>query len=98
VHKPHLHHQPIFFEKNVKNRSTFIPSNTGNPYFVGFFKDFLQMIIFQKIFTELVFQTPRARVAIKKPLESRIPIPEDSQKCREISSLCPEDAEYPPDA
>jgi hypothetical protein len=80
VHKPHLHHQPIFFEKNVKNRSAFTQSNTRNPYFVGFFKDFPQMIFFQEIFTEQVFQTRKALVAIKKPLESRIPFPEDSQK------------------
>lgn len=59
VHKPHLHHQPIFFEKNVKNRIAFTITNAGKPYFAGFFKDFSRMIFFQKNFKEPVFGTPK---------------------------------------
>jgi len=92
VHKPHLHHQPIFFEKNVKNRSAFTPTKAENPYFAGFFKDFLQMLLSQKIFTRPAIQRIKTPNQGRKPMESRTPIPEDSQNGGKISLLCPEDA------
>ncbi|WHS31027.1 MULTISPECIES: hypothetical protein [Brucella/Ochrobactrum group] len=63
----------------MKNRVAFTITNTGNPYFAGFFKGFPRMIFFQKNFTEPVLgaQKQLTRSASPKNRESSL------QKIRE---------------